>query len=84
VHNYFFWIGLIVMFVFWVFVQFGQELNLKNFEHEMVEDLSRELVVCRGMCVDFFCVIEEEVLQLHFDKCGLGCFCCLGFGLFTD
>ena len=34
-------------------------------------------------CGIFCCVIEEE-LQLHFDKLGLDCFCCLGFGLFAD
>ena len=56
VHNYFFWIGLIKMFAFWVFMQFGQELKLKSFEHELVEDLSEALGVWRGVCVDFFVV----------------------------
>jgi len=38
-----------------------------------------------GICVQsFFCVIEEEGLQLHFEKLALGCFCCLGFVLFAD
>ena len=31
----------------------------------------------------FFIVIEEEGLWLHFDVCGLGCFCLLGFVLFA-
>jgi hypothetical protein len=35
------------------------------------------------ICGIFCCVIEEEGLQLHFDVCGLGCFCCLGFVLFA-
>ena len=35
------------------------------------------------VCLDFFCVIEEEGLQLHFEKLGLGCFCCVGFVLFA-
>jgi hypothetical protein len=35
------------------------------------------------LCGFFCCVIEEEGLQLHFDVCGLGCFCCLGFVLFA-
>ena len=30
------------------------------------------------------CVIEEEGLHTHFDMFILGCFCCLGFGLFAD
>jgi hypothetical protein len=29
-------------------------------------------------------VIEEEGLQLHFEMLVLGCFYCLGFGLFAD
>jgi len=32
----------------------------------------------------FFVVIEEEGLWLHFDICGLGCFCLLGLVLFAD
>ena len=36
------------------------------------------------MCGFFCCVIEEEGLQLHFEKSGLGCFYSLGLGLFAD
>jgi hypothetical protein len=37
-----------------------------------------------GGCGFFCCVVEEEVLLLHLGKFGLGCFCCLGFGLVAD
>ena len=65
------------MFAFWIFIQFGQVLKLKNFSVRWWTTCLR--VKClRGMCVWIFCVIEEEGLQLHFDNCGLGCFSRLG------
>lgn len=33
--------------------------------------------------MEFFCVIEEEDLRLHFDVCGLGCFSLLRFEVFA-
>ena len=39
-----------------------------------------------GECVSSFllCDREEKGWQLHLVKFGLGCFCCLGFGLFDS
>jgi len=37
-----------------------------------------------GNVQSFFCVIEEEELQMHFEKLALGCFCFLGVELFAD
>ena len=77
--------GLIDMFAFLGIYAVWASVEVKNFLHRMVEDLLRDLDVWRDMCVVFFgCVIEEEVLQLHFDWLVLGCFCCLGIGLFAD
>ena len=57
--TFIFWIFLIGMSVFWVFIQFGQGLKLKTFEHTMVEDLPRELDVWRGMC-GVFCLCDRR------------------------
>ena len=38
--NFFSLDGLIIMIVFWVFMQCEGELKLENFEYKMVEDLS--------------------------------------------
>jgi len=50
----------------------------------MMEFVPKVGCLKRNGCGIFCCVIEEEELQLHFDKLVLGCFLDLGLVAFAD
>jgi len=61
------------------------DINQKTpYRHAANNYVYLSLPKLRSINAIFSCVIEEEGLQLHFDLFVLGCFYCLGFGLFAD
>ena len=85
VHDYFFSLDwLINMIGFWYLCYVRKSWMWKNLCVGWWRTCPVRRMFEGSGCGFFCCVIEEEGLQLHLVKLGLGCFCCLGFGLFAD